>query len=146
MKSLLTLAAAAFVALSSVHASPPSPGADLNKVIHQATKEGKMGFILMGREACANCKATRQMIQNGSVPVTDDTFVMADINVDDARVSAGFRQRFSREKFGNTLPFVVITDAKGKAFASYGGYKSPKELTALIEEAKAKIEAKAKKP
>ena len=126
-------------------AEAPVLGKDLTKAIHQATKENKMAFILMGRPTCGNCNATKQMISEGKVPVTADTFVMADISADDARVSAAFKQKFAKEKFGNTLPFVVITDSKGKAMASYSGYKDPAALTAIVEAAKAKADPKAAK-
>jgi hypothetical protein len=66
---------------------------------------------------------------------------VADINVDDPRDSAEFQREFKKEKFGNMLPFVVITDAKGKALASYSGFKSQTDLTALINEAATKVSA-----
>lgn len=145
MKTFIALAAFVILATSTAFSEAPTPGKDMSKAIHQATRENKMAFILMGRENCGNCNATKKMISEGKVPVTSDTFVMADINCDDERISADFNQKFSKEKFGNTLPFVVITDSKGKALASYSGYKSPADLTAIIEGAKAKAESKVKK-
>ena len=68
-------------------------------------------------------------------------FVTADINVDDQRSQAEFDKKFKKEKFGNTLPFVVITDTKGKALASFSGYKDAESLTAMIEDAKKKAAA-----
>ena len=38
-----------------------------------------------------------------------------------------------------------ITDSKGKALASYSGYKSPADLTAILEGAKAKTGSKTAK-
>ena len=58
------------------------------------------------------------------------------------RVHGEFTRKYQKEKFGSTLPFVVITDSHGKALASSSGYKSPEAWTALIEEAKKKIAAK----
>ena len=101
-----------------------------------------MAFILMGREACGNCQATKKLVNEGQVPVTAETFVIADINVDDVRDSAEFERKFKNEKFGNTLPFVVITDAKGKVMGSYSGFKSAQDLTAMISSAGAKSTAK----
>ena len=143
MKALLTLAVV-FTA-SSLLAEPPSWGTDVSKALSQAKKENKMGFILMGREACGNCQATKKLINEEKVPVSADKFVVADINVDDARDNAEFQREFKKEKFGSMLPFVVITDSKGKALASYSGYKSQADLTALINDASTKAAATEKK-
>ncbi len=141
MKSLLALLTSATLAIHAF-AAPPTWSTDVSKAISQASKENKLGFILMGREACGNCQATKKLINEGKIAVTAETFVVADINIDDARSSGEFQRKFKKEKFGNTLPFVVITDAKGKPLASYSGYKSADELGALIEEAKSKATAK----
>jgi thioredoxin-related protein len=141
MKTLLTLLATATLATHAL-AAPPTWGTDVSKAISQATKENKMGFIIMGREACGNCQATKKLVNEGKVAVTAESFVVADINVDDARSHAEFERKFKKEKFGNVLPFVVITDSKGKALASYSGYKSASDLEALIAEAKARATAK----
>ena len=95
----------------------------------------------MGREACSNCQATKRLVNDGKVPVTAETFVIADINTDDAKSSAEFNKKFKKEQFGNTLPFVVITDSRGKALASYSGFKDAASLTAMIDEAKKKAAA-----
>jgi thioredoxin-related protein len=141
MKSLHTLLALAFT-FSTAFATPPTWGDDVSKAISRATKENKMGFILAGRENCGNCQATKKMVNEGKIAVTAETFVAAEINIDDPRDYAEFERKFKKEKFGNTLPFVVITDSKGKALASYSGYKSADALTALIDEAKSKAAAK----
>ncbi len=138
--ALLLIAA---LAASPLLAEAPDFQKDLQKTVHAATKDNKMAFILLGREACGNCNATKAMIREGKIPVTTDTFVAADLNIDDRRVQSAFMQKYSKEKFGNTLPFVVITDSKGKALASSGGYKDAGAWTALIEEAKKKAAAKA---
>ena len=148
MKLLHALAVTATTILlssSALHASPPTWGTDVIKALSQAKKEGKMGFILMGRENCGNCQATRTMVNEGKVPVSTDKFVVADINIDDPRDAAEFEREFKKERFGNILPFVVITDTKGKALASYSGYKNVQELTQLLNDATAKAEASAKK-
>jgi hypothetical protein len=100
-----------------------------------------MAFILLGRAACGNCNATKAMIRDGKIPVTTDTFVAADLNIDDHRMQSAFMQKYQKEKFGNTLPFVVITDSHGKALASSGGYKSAEAWSTLIEDAKKKVAA-----
>ncbi len=141
MKLLSTLLFIVTCAAQSF-ATPPTWGDDVSKAISQATKENKMGFIRAGRENCGNCQATKKLVNEGKIAVTAETFVAAEVNIDDARDYAEFERKFKKEKFGNTLPFVVITDAKGKALASYSGYKSADALTALIDEAKSKAAAK----
>ena len=143
MKTLVLLCIA-LVFSSSAIAEAPAWANDVSKAISQAGKEKKLGFILMGREACGNCQATRKLVNEGTVPVTSDAFVIADINVDDPRASAEFEKKFKKEKFGSTLPLVVITDSHGKALASYNGFKDAATLTAMIEEAKKKAGATAK--
>lgn len=148
MKLTLILAAigtAVFFSSSTLHASPPTWGTDVSKALSQAKKENKMGFILMGRENCGNCQATREMVNGSKVPVSADKFVIADINIDDPRDAAEFEREFKKEKFGNILPFVVITDAKGKPLASYSGYKNVAELTQLLNDASSKAEASSEK-
>ena len=120
-------------------AEAPKWSTDVSKAISQAGRENKIGFILLGREACSNCQAIRKMVNESTVPVTADAFVIADINVDDQKSRAEFDRKFKKEKFGDTLPFVVITDSHGKALASFNGYKSAADLTTIIEGAKAKV-------
>lgn len=141
MKTLFLILA---LAASSL-AEAPKWGTDVSKAISQAGRENKLGFILLGREACSNCQATRKMVNESAVPVTADSFVIADINCDDPKSRAEFDRKFKKEKFGDTLPFVVITDSHGKALASYNGYKSAAALTTLIEDAKTKAAATAVK-
>ncbi len=137
------LALIATLITGPLFAEAPTFEKDLQKAVHAATKDNKMGFILLGREACANCNATKAMIREGKIPVTADTFVAADLNIDDRRVQTAFMQKYQKEKFGTTLPFVVITDSHGKALASSGGYKSAEAWNTLIEDAKKKTAAKA---
>jgi thioredoxin-related protein len=137
MKTLSILSAAILLTASAM-AEVPKWGNDVSKAVSQAGREKKLGFILMGREACSNCQATKGLVNEGKVPVTADAFVIADINVDDQRAQAEFNKKFKKESFGNTLPFVVITDSKGKALASYSGFKDAATLTTMIEDAKKK--------
>ena len=136
---LLALAALA----SAAFAEAPKPLDDLRKTLTAAGKEQKMAFVLLGRPTCGNCNATKAMIKEGKIPVTADAYVMADLNIDDAKTQAEFMKKYSKETFGSTLPFIVVTDAKGKALASSGGYKSAEAWSTLIEDAKKKIAAKA---
>ncbi|MEQ1861697.1 MAG: hypothetical protein ABMA13_17400 [Chthoniobacteraceae bacterium] len=133
----LTLALLALATTSLLAEAPPLQ-TDLRKTISAATKENKMGFILLGRPSCGNCNATKKMVSEGRIGVTAAEFVMADLNVDDAKTSDDFLKKYGKEKWGNTLPFVVVTDARGKALASSSGYKNAEQWNALIAEAKAK--------
>jgi thioredoxin-related protein len=138
MKKLLLLftlcAAAAF-------AEAPKWGDDVSKAILQAGREKKMTFILMGRESCGNCQATRKLVNESKVPITAESFVIADIDVDSEKASAEFNRKFKKETFGAALPFVVITDSRGKVLASYSGFKSQTDLASMVEQAKSKFAA-----
>lgn len=140
MKTLLAFIAA-LLTTGVVLAAPPSWSTDLSKALAQAKKENKMGFILLGREACGNCQATKKLVDEGTVPVTEDKFVIADINTDDPDADAAFLKKFGRDNFGDVLPFVVITDSKGKVLANYSGYKNQADLTKLVNDATAKAAA-----
>jgi glutaredoxin len=135
---LLSNFIAVLVLATTAFAEVPKWGTDVSKTISAASRDKKLGFILMGREACGNCQATRRLVNEGKVPVTADAFVIADINVDDPKSEAEFSRKFKKENFGNTLPYVVITDSRGKALASYSGFKDAATLTTMIDEAKKK--------
>jgi thioredoxin-related protein len=143
MKNRLTLVAVATVFAVSVFAEAPTPVTDMRKALNAAAKDQKMAFILMGRPACGNCNATKRMIKEGQIPVTSSDYVMADLNADDPKVQGDFMRKYSKESFGETLPFVVVTDSHGKALASSSGMKGATEWTTLLTEAKAKATAKA---
>jgi len=130
----------AFLAFAVCHvrAAAPEPATDLYKTLEAAANGHKMAFILMGRSTCGNCNATRAMIRDGKIPVTDADYVMGDINIDDPRSEAAFMRKYGSVKFGDTLPFVVVTDPHGKVLASSGGYKSEEQWTHLLAEAKSK--------
>ncbi len=135
---LLTLA----VLACSAFAEAPQPLTDMHKTLSAAGQQQKMAFILLGRPTCGNCNATKAMIREGKIPVTADTYVMADLNIDDAKTEGEFMRKYAKEKFGSTLPFIVVTDAHGKALASSSGYKDAAQWTAILEEAKTKAVAK----
>ena len=142
MKTSLLLLALLATLTSPAFAQAPEPLTDLRKTLSAASKEQKMAFILMGRPSCGNCNATKAMIRDGKIPVTAADYVMADLLVDDTKVEAEFTRKFSKEKFGNTLPYIVVTDAHGKALATSSGFKSAADWTTLLAEAKAKAGAK----
>jgi thioredoxin-related protein len=139
--SLLLLTATAFLAIHAL-AEAPKPETDFRKTLSAAAKEQKLAFILLGRPTCGNCNATKAMIKDAKIAVTTTDYVMGDLNVDDAKTNAEFMKKYGKENFGNTLPFVVVTDAQGKLLASSGGYKDAGKWNALLAEAKSKAGAK----
>ncbi len=141
MKAFLTFLASVLL-VSPAFAAPPVWGTDLSKAISQARRDNKLGLILVGRESCGNCQATKKLINEGKVGVTAENFVVAELDSDNARVYEEFERKFKDEKFGDLLPFVVITDSKGNPLASFSGLKSAEKMTALIDGAKSKVAAK----
>lgn len=117
-------------------AEAPKWGSDLSRTIHQATRENKLGFIVLGREACGNCQATKRLVNEGKIAVTADSFVTADLNIDDPKTEAEFSRKYKKLEFGNTLPFVVLTDSRGKAITHASGYKNAEFWNKAIEDAK----------
>src|SRR5688500_1984214 len=83
MRTLLTCLTFVLVACSGLPSSPHPWNTDLSRTLAQAKRENKMGFIVLGREDCGNCQATKKLVNSGAVPVTRDKFVIADINTDD---------------------------------------------------------------
>lgn len=137
MKTSLFFLAATFTA-ASLLAEPPKLQDDLRKTLSAASKENKLGFILLGRPSCGNCNATKKMISEGKIGVTAEEFVMADLNTDDPKTNGEFMRKYGREKWGNTLPFVVVTDSHGKALANSSGSRNAEDWNTLIAEAKTK--------
>jgi thioredoxin-related protein len=124
---------------SAALAEPPEPANDLRKTLTAAAQGQKLAFVLLGRPTCGNCNATKTMIKEGKISVTAADFVMADLNIDDAKTQGEFMRKYGKENFGNTLPFVVITDSHGKTLASSGGYKKPDQWNALLASARGKV-------
>ena len=58
---------------------------DLDTALARGKEEGKMVFILYGREQCGNCQALRTMIQAGQVRLRESEIVYADVNCDDPK-------------------------------------------------------------
>jgi thioredoxin-related protein len=140
MRTLLACIAVLLVSCSSL-SSAEGWNTDLSRTLSKAKTENKMAFILLGRENCGNCQATKKLVNSGAVPVTQDKFVIAEINTDDPVADEEFLKKFGRDNFGDTLPFVVITDSKGKVLAHYSGFKSQTELTKIVREATTKTGA-----
>ena len=131
---LAVLTATAFLSM----AKAPEPLTSLDQTLETAAKENKMTFILLGRATCGNCNETRSMIRNGQIFVTDANYVMADLNCDDAKVNGEFMKKFGKEKFGNMLPFIVVTDSHGRILASSSGFKGASQWNSLLVAAKSK--------
>jgi thioredoxin-related protein len=142
MKTSLLLLAVTSMFASHVLAEAPAVQTDLRKTLTAAAKDQKLAFILLGRPTCGNCNATKAMIKDAKIDVTAADYVMADLNCDDPKTHAEFTRKYGKENFGNTLPFVVVTDAQGKLLASSGGYKDAAKWNALLAEAKGKAGAK----
>ena len=139
MKLALTILCALTL---TAFAEVPKWGNDLSKTINQATREKKLAFVVMGRENCGNCKATKRLVEEGKIAVTADSFVIADLNVDDQKTEAEFSRKYKKLEFGSTLPFVVLTDSRGKALAHASGFKGAEFWNKAIEDAKAQSTAK----
>jgi hypothetical protein len=143
MKSTFTLAAFVAVFTVSSFAEAPTPFTDLRKTLSAAAKDQKMTFIHLGRRGCDYCNETKGMIHDGKIPVTSADYVMAYLNADDEQVQDEFMGKYGKENFGDTLPYVVVTDAHGKTLASSGGPKNAGQWKRLLAKAKAKVVAKA---
>jgi thioredoxin-related protein len=143
MKTLFLFPALVALFTTAAFAEAPEPLTDFHKTLSAASKDQKLAFILLGRPTCGNCNATKAMIKQGKIAVTSSDYVMGDLNVDDQRTEGEFMRRYGKEKFGNTLPFVVVTDSHGKLLASSGGYQDANKWNALLAEAKGKLTAKA---
>jgi len=137
MKAFL-LSAAVFLSLNLAGLAAPSYETDLGAALKTAATDGKMLFVLYGREKCGNCQATKEMIKAGQIHLSPSNYVLADLNCDDPAVSRLFNQHWGGTKFGSTLPFVVIADSHGKALGSSGGYKNAAEWAQIISKAKVK--------
>jgi thioredoxin-related protein len=142
MKQLLLLPVVLATMVAGALAEAPQTLTDFHKTLRAASKDQKLAFVLLGRPACSICNATKAMIKEGKIDVTSADFVMGDLNVDDQRTYAAFMQKYGKADFGETLPFVVVTDSHGKMLASSGGYKDAAKWNALLAQAKGKLAAK----
>lgn len=142
MKLIAALSLVVGILATVARAGAPAPETSFRKVLSAAQKDNKMAFILMGRPSCSICNYTKGLIKDGKIGVTDAEFVMADLNIDDPKTQAEFMRKYGREKWGEMLPFVVVTDSHGKALANSSGSRSAADWNTLLEGAKAKAGAK----
>ncbi len=138
MKTTLASLAAVILVAGSAFAEAPETMKKLGQALSTAAHQKKLAFVLMGRPTCSICNNTKEMIRDGKISVTAADFVMADVNVDDKMVYDEFMRKFHGQNFGNTLPFVAVTDSSGKLLASSGGYKNAEQWNALLAEARKK--------
>lgn len=114
---------------------------DLEEAVSKAKVNGKMLFVIYGREACGNCQHLKKMVRDGTVSLKVNQFVIADINCDDKKQSASFYKRYSSVS-GSYLPFVVVTRSDGTIIASRTGYGAAADYQNLIKEAEKKLSSK----
>jgi len=107
---------------------------DLDTAISKAKANGKMLFVMFGREACGNCQHLKKMIRSGAVDLKVNKYVIADINCDNKKQSAAFYKRFSVS--GDMLPCVVIAKPDGTMITSRTGYGEAAEYNRMIKGAK----------
>ena len=133
-KHYLTILAVVLTAFSTASAKNLDAVTNLDAAIEQATKENKPLFIMMGREACGNCKQLHSDIAKGQVRVTKANFVIVDLNCDDQETNKAFNSRY--KVGGGMLPFVVIAKPDGTMVASHKGAADPKAFNKFITDAK----------
>jgi hypothetical protein len=63
------------------------------------------------------------------------------LNVDDPRTQSEFLRRYGKDTFGDTLPFVAVTDSHGKLLAAKGGPQGAAQWNAMLAKAKSKAGA-----
>ncbi len=131
MKTLLAYLAMLFA--TAALAGGPAKITDLKSALETAQGQNKMLFVQYGREACSNCQALKGMISKGDVRLSENKFVYADLNCDDAKTSALFSKQFKVE--GSTLPFVVVTAPDGTQLAARSGYGSADDYAGLLRDA-----------
>lgn len=148
-RRLLALLALAACCAAPVHAKDEAPASadksagapkkkkrelkDIQQIISAARKDGKLAFIQMGREACGNCQALKKSIDSGAFDLPEKSFVRGEVNCDDPKVNAEFDRRFKVK--GDMLPFVAITDGKGKLLASSSGGVSKAKFDEMVAKA-----------
>lgn len=142
MKKLALLTTFLVALTTFTWAEAPQPLNDFSKTLSAASKDQKLAFILLGRPTCSICNGTKAMIKEGKIDVTAADYVMGDLNVDDQRTFAEFMRKYGKQDFGDTLPFVVVTDSHGKLLASSGGYRTAAKWNALLADAKSRAKGK----
>lgn len=129
----ILLASLALLCAATAFAGGPDKITDLNTALETAQGQEKMLFVQYGREACGNCQALKDMIAKRQLRLSESKYVYADVNCDDAKTSALFREKFKVE--GSTLPFVVVAAADGTQLAARTGYGTSKDFEDLLRDA-----------
>jgi glutaredoxin len=138
MTKLLSILAIVLALAGITQAAAPKPSHDLRLTLAEAAKQQKFAFVLLGRPGCVHCAATKALIREGKIPVAESDYVMADLNAEEEASRDGFMYRYGSEKFGDELPYVVITDSKGKALAATSGERTVEQWNALLARARGK--------
>ena len=125
---------------SVVMADAPVAVTHLTAALKQAKTEGKMLFVLSGRENCGNCQALKDLISSGKLSLPAKEFVYADVDWDDEKEGELFEAKFKVS--GNMLPFVVVASADGKQLTARSGYGTQKDFEKLLAAAQAAAKAK----
>jgi len=118
-------------------AAKDEPITDMETAIQQAATEKKALFIIFGRENCGNCRNLREMIDDHRVRLSKSSFLIANINCDDATQYRAFKKRYNVE--GPTRPFVVIAKSDGTMVASRTGGGSEKTYDDFVRDAKKEL-------
>lgn len=140
MKTLRAVLAVFILAATTGFAGGPPKVTDLAAALEQAKSENKMLFVQYGREACSNCQALKGYIKSRGVNLSNDKFVYADVNCDDAKTSLLFSKQFKVS--GNMLPFVVVASAEGRQLAARSGYGTARDYQELLRAASKVAKAK----
>jgi thioredoxin-related protein len=134
----LLLAASAWGAMAALAIAASEYETDFGQALEKAKSEQKMMFVFYGRQSCGICQATKAMIKSHDIRLSPSKYVMLDLNCDDPKTSAEFNKRYKGEKFGKTLPFVVVADSNGAPLASGSGYKDAREWDKILKAAQKK--------
>lgn len=110
---------------------------DLDQAIVNAKANGKLLFIMYGREACGNCQHLREMIKEEKVKLSGSEFIVLDLNCDNEKEGVSFQKKYSSIG-GGYLPFVVIAKPDGTMIVSRKGYGEAADYQNLIQDAKKK--------
>lgn len=126
----------ALVAPAVLSAKPAADNApkSVDQAVALARKENKLVFIQVGRKNCGNCRALKAEIQADRYHLPSADFVHVELDCDSPVVMRDFTQRFKVQ--GSTLPFVVISDGKGKALANSSGFVSKEKFDELVKTAR----------
>lgn len=142
-KWFLTLGSISAVMVSPALAKPPVVHEEMGKTLNVARKKDKLGIFVLGTTTCSYCRVLRRHIDEGEVPITADSFVMADLDSNDPKVRDAFFKQFNIKRDAPwKTPYVVITDSTGKVLVTWNGGKKAPGVEKLVQEAKSKASSK----